>query len=479
MVGLWPVDTGRLGQEMKIAENEVENGGAPGRVTNIAQDPRGSVREVAALAGPLVLTQILMTAMGVVDSAIVGRLGAAELGAVGLGGMWVWTLTCFFVGTSTGVQTFVAQNHGAGRPDACGTWSWQGLASVVPLAGLAGCGVFFFADDMIRALAPTESIAPLASGYMRSRAFGMMGITAAASLSAFFRGIGDTRTPLIATVVANVANLFLDFGLVYGWYGMPKMGVAGAGLATSISEWIYFAAVAYIFLRPSVLARFNTRFHAPNFQEIKRLWHTGIPIGGQWTIEMLSFALFTTLVARMGEAQMAASHAFIQLLSLSFMQAVGISIATTTLVGRYIGAQQFDFVTKSLRSSMLLGSLLAAFIAILFVLIPNLLLGIFSTSPDVLRYGAPLLVVGAFYQFFDAIAIVSDGALRGAGDTRWPFVARSVVSWLIFLPLAYLFAFRFDWGLTGAWNGGLIAMILLAAILVYRFHSGAWREIRI
>ena len=86
----------------------------------------GGLQEVAALAAPLVMTQIMVTAMGVVDSVIVGRLGAAQLGAVGLGGIWVWTFTCFFVGTSTGVQTFVAQHHGAGRANECGTWSWQG-----------------------------------------------------------------------------------------------------------------------------------------------------------------------------------------------------------------------------------------------------------------------------------------------------------------------------------------------------------------
>jgi MATE family multidrug resistance protein len=437
------------------------------------------MREVAVLAAPLVLTQIMVTAMGVVDSIIVGRLGAAQLGAVGLGGMWVWTLTSFFVGTSMGVQTFVAQHHGAGRTDQCGTWSWQGLASVVPLAGVVGCLILFFADSIIQLLAPSDSIAPLATGYMRARSFGMMGITAASSLSAFFRGIGDTRTPLIATLIANVANLFLDLGLVYGWYGMPKLGVVGAGLATSISEWIYFGAVAFIFLRPTIKARFNTRFHAPSLSEIRRLWRTGLPIGGQWTIEMLAFAVFTTFVARLGDAPMAASHAFIQLLSLSFMQAVGISIATTTLVGRYIGSGQLEYVARSLRSSMLLGSILAAIIAALFMLIPNILLGLFSSDPNVLRYGGPLLMVGALYQFFDAIAIVSDGALRGAGDTRWPFVIRCLLSWLVFLPLAYLLAVPVGWGLTGAWLGGLGQIILLAIFLVFRFRSGAWRRIRI
>lgn len=439
----------------------------------------GGMAEVAGLAAPLVLTQVMVTAMGVVDSIIVGRLGAAELGAVGLGGMWVWTITSFFVGTSTGVQTFVSQNHGAGRASECGTWSWQGLASVVPLAGVAACLIFLYADSIIEILAPSESIAPLATGYMRNRAFGMVAITAASSLSAFFRGVGDTRTPLIATLIANLANVFLDFGLVYGWFGMPKMGVAGAGLATSLAEWIYFAAVAFIFLRPQTSARFNTRFHPPNFSQIKRLWRTGIAIGGQWTIEMLAFAVFTTFVARLGDAPMAASQAFIQLLSLSFMQAVGISIATTTLVGRYIGAGQLEYVERSLRSSMLLGCILAAIIAALFMLIPDLLIGMFSTDPNVLRYGRPLLLVGACYQFFDAIAIVSDGALRGAGDTRWPFVARCLLSWFVFLPLAYLFAIPMGGGLTGAWLAGLVSIVLLALYLVLRFRSGAWRQIEI
>jgi putative MATE family efflux protein len=393
--------------------------------------------------------------------------------------MWVWTLTAFFVGTSAGVQTFVAQHHGAGRARECGAWSWQGLASVVPLAGLGAITIFLGASAFIAMLSPAETIGPLATGYMRARTFGMMGITAAASLSSFFRGVGDTRTPLVATLIANVTNLFLDLGLVYGWFGFPRLGVVGAGLATSISEWLYFGLVAFVFLQPGTHARFDTRFRRPRLSQIRRLWRTGVPIGGQWIIEMAAYATFTTLVARMGDAPMAASHAFIQLLSLSFMQAVGISTAATTLVGRYIGAGQLENVARSFRSAILLGGILATGIAVLFFSIPDRLLGLFSTDAAVLAYGGPLLVVGACYQFLDAIAIVSDGALRGAGDTRLPFVVRCSLSWLVFLPLAYLFAFPFGWGLTGAWFGGLVSMSFLSSFLFARFRSGAWRRIQI
>jgi MATE family, multidrug efflux pump len=439
----------------------------------------GGLREVALLAYPIVLTQMSITAMSVVDSAIVGRLGAAQLGAVGLGGMWIWTLTSFFVGTSTGVQTFVAQRHGAGRARECGAWSWQGLASIVPLALITAVAIGLGAAQIVQWLAPSEALAPLATGYIRARAIGIVGISAAVSLSSFFRGIGDTRTPLYVTLAANALNLVLDFGLVFGLWGFPKLGVVGAGVATSISEWFYFGVLALLFLRPGLSTRFDTHYRYPVWSEIRRLWRVGIPIGGQWVLEMLSFAIFTTLVARMGDAAMAASHAFIQLLSLSFMQATGISTAASTLVGRYIGAGRLERIDRSFKSSIVLGGILGGAIALLFIAAPDFLLGIFSNDPEVLAYGRPLLLIGAFYQFLDAMGIVTDGALRGAGDTRWPFVMRCLLSWLVFLPVAYVFAFPLDGGLTGAWLGGLVHITLIAALLVLRFRSGAWREIRI
>ncbi len=439
----------------------------------------GGLREVAALAYPIVLTQMSITAMGVVDAAIVGRLGAAALGSVGLGGMWVWTFTSFFVGTSTGVQTFVAQQHGAGRERTCGAWSWQGLASIVPPAAVAALATGLGAGLFIDQLVGSREMAPLATGYMRARSLGLVGITAAVSMSSFFRGVGDTRTPLYATLAANAVNLVLDFGLVFGLFGLPRLGVVGAGLATSISEWVYFGILALLFLSPRLSARFDTRFRRPVAAEIKRLWRIGVPIGGQWLLEMLSFAVFTTLVARMGDAAMAASHAFIQLLSLSFMQATGISTAAATLVGRYIGAGEPGRVERSFRSSIVLGSALGGAIALLFVALPGVLIGLFSSDPAVLAYGRPLLAIGALYQFVDALGIVTDGALRGAGDTRWPFAVRCALSWLVFLPAAYLFAFPLGGGLTGAWLGGLVYTTLLTLYLTWRFRSGAWRRISI
>ena len=159
-------------------------------------------------------------------------------------------------------------------------------------------------------------------------------------LSAFFRGIGETRTPLLATIVANATNAVLAYGLVLGGFGLPAWGVAGAATATSIAEWVGAGVLAAAFLRRETLRRFGTHPVGADLGQIRRFLRTGAPIGGQWLLDMGAFALFATLVARMGNASMAANQAMIALLSLSFMQAIGIGLAATTLVGRYKGARR-------------------------------------------------------------------------------------------------------------------------------------------
>ena len=315
--------------------------------------------------------------------------------------------------------------------------------------------------------------------YLTARALGNIGLAGAVSLSSFFRGIGDTKTPLYTTVTGNILNAVLDYGLIFGNFGLPEWGVFGAGIATAIAEWTYFLALVVFFTRRGVVREYRTGRAAPAIAEIRRLLHMGIPVGGQWWLEMTSFAAFSTLVARMGDAEMAASQAFVVLLSISFMQAIGLSIAVSTLVGRYIGAGDLESAERSYRSGAVLCLILAGLIALLFVAIPTQLLGIFTDDPTVLALGGPLLMVGAAFQVFDALAILSDGALRGAGDTRWPMVALFLLSWGVFLPLSYLFGFYLEGGLTWAWTGGLVYILLLSGTLGYRFRSGAWRSVKI
>jgi MATE family multidrug resistance protein len=439
----------------------------------------GGVRQVILLASPVMLTHLSITLMGVVDSAMVGRLGATELAAVGFGGVWLWTLFNGFIGAGTVVQTFVAQKHGAGRPEECGKWAWQGLYALIPLTACGALILSFNVDSLMLLLAPSEEVQRLAGNYLAICAFGAVGMCAATIFSSFFLGIGDSRTPLYVTVLVNLLNAALDYALIFGKFGMPAWGVSGAAVATSLSELIYALVLCVLFVRRERHQAFAASPVLPRMEPVRRLLRTGLPIGGQYAIEMLSFAAFLTLVARMGDASMAASQAFIALLSIPFMQAEGLSIAVCTLVGRYVGAMDLAAAARCFRSGRLLTLVISGAVAALFIFLPNPLLRVFTDDPEVLLLARPLLAVGAIYQFFDAFGIVADGALRGAGDTLVPFLMRVALAWGLFLPLAWFLGVRLEGGLTAAWLGGALYVTVLAGILVFRFRSGAWRRIQI
>ncbi|MCP5065495.1 MAG: MATE family efflux transporter, partial [bacterium] len=441
---------------------------------------RGGLREVGWLAYPVILSQISSTVMGVVDSAMVGRLGATELGAVGFAGIWCWTLFSLFFGTATGVQTFVSQDHGAGNEGRCGQWAWQTLWLVVPAAVVAAGILMVVQEEALRLLGPSAELQIAASDYLRPRLIGAIGMTFAFVWISFFRGIGDTRTPMIAAIVANVLNVGLDYALIFGEFGFPAWGVTGAGVATAIGEWSYALFVFVAALGwPRIRSAFGTNPVKPQPAALRRLLHTGLPIGGQWVMDMLTFAVFTTFVARMGDTSMAASQAFVALLSMSFMQASGISVAASTLVGRYVGAGNLDAATRSFWTSQVFAGLLSVGIAALFLAAPEAMMRIFTDDPAVIALGVPLVRLGAFFQLMDAAAIVSSGALRGAGDTRWPFVAQSLLGWGLQVPLAWLLGVARGGGLHAAWIACTIYIAILSLVLFWRFRSGRWREIDI
>jgi MATE family multidrug resistance protein len=438
----------------------------------------GDVREVALLAVPVLVQMISETLMQVASSAMVGRLGAAELGAVGLGGIWLWTLICPFVGAATGVSVFAARAHGAGDARECGSWLWQGLGVLVPLAVLWTGVVGMLLPVLIAWVDPAPALADRTLAYAFARLPGLPAIAAGAAITSFFRGIGNTRVPMIAAIATVLLQSVVAFALIFGRFGLPAQGVVGAGIAFAIAEYVYAAILLGFLLSRRTRAEFATHPRLPELRRVRRFLRTSAPIAGQWLLDMLSFALFSSIVARMGEAEMAASQAMIQLLSLSFMQAIAIAASAGTLVGRYLGAEDVAAAARSYVSAMKLAMGLAAGVAALFIGAPELLMRVFSDDAHVLGLARPLLVLGALFQVVDAIGIVAGGSLRGSGDTRWPFVVQATLAWAARLPFVWLFAVRLEGGVIGAWIGELAYIALLGAALVMRFRSGRWTAMR-
>jgi MATE family multidrug resistance protein len=447
---------------------------------NIPASPRdaGGVREVAWLASPVLVQMLSETLMQVLSSAMVGRLGPAELGGVGLGGIWLWTLLCPFVGAATGVSVFVSRAHGAGNPRECGPWLWQGLAVLVPCAVLWTFAVGAFFPLLLRLVDPSPELEEQALAYVTGRLVGLPAVALGAALTSFFRGLGNTRVPMFATIATVAVQALLAYGLVFGRFGLPAYGVMGAGIAFAIAEYVYAALLLAVLFGRATRTAFATEPSAPRLAQVRRFFATSAPIGGQWMLDMLSFALFSSIVARMGDAEMAASQAMIQLLSLSFMQAVAISVSAGTLIGRYLGAGDPGAAARSYASAMKLAMVLAGIVAALFLGVPELLMRVFSSDAEVLALARPLLVLGALFQLVDAIGIVAGGSLRGSGDTRWPFLVHATLAWAARLPLVWLFAVWLDGGVFGAWVGELGYIALLGVALVLRFRSGRWKAMR-
>jgi multidrug resistance protein, MATE family len=264
-----------------------------------------------------------------------------------------------------------------------------------------------------------------ALAFLPGRLVGLVGTTVAFCWVSFFRGVGDTRTPMLGAVLANLVNVTLGYGRIFGELGLPQLGVMGSGVAMAVGEWTFAGFLGVAASRRVICARHGTGPTALRSADVRRVLRTGLPIGGQWVLDMSAFAVFTTLVARMGDASMAASQAFISLLSLSFLQASGLSVAAATLVGRYVGAGDPASAERSFRTALGLAAALGGSVALLFLAATDLLLRLYSEDADVLALGGPLLALGAGFQLLDALGIAAAGALRGAGDTRWPFLVQA------------------------------------------------------
>jgi len=245
-----------------------------------------------------------------------------------------------------------------------------------------------------------------------------------------------------------------------------------------VGSWTFTACFLVCIFRRKVRTTYNTLPVRLRLDESLRFLRTSAAIGGQWTLDMITFAFFASIVARMGDVSMAASQAMLQCLALSFMPVYAFSVGAGTLIGRYIGASDLDSAERSYYSALTLGLTWCAGVAILFLSVPDTLLRLFNQDPEFLALGRPLLALGAFFQVVDAVGIIAGGALRGAGDTRFPFIVQSVLSWTLRLGAVATFALYLQGGVFGAWIGELVYVFALGIAWVLRFRAGPWRTVR-
>ena len=435
----------------------------------------GTFKEVAILSGPLVLSFISFSMMGVVDTLIAGRIGTAEQGAVGLGGMLTWSLCSLFTGTITVVNTFVAQDHGAGRLEHIRRHVNTGL-TIVPLFAVLVWAVIPFLPVLVGLVGTDPQVAPHLQSYMTIRLLGSLFLFVNFTITGFLRGLGDMRTPMVITIVSNLINAGLAWLLALGSLGFPRMGVAGAATASVIAIACETGMYVYAYLSAENHRRYKTRSWTwPSMPELAEFIKIGLPIGLAWGFEMMSWTAFSIYASTLSEYALAAHMIIFTVIHFSFMPAAAVGITATTLVGRYLGAGRPDLASRSVRASFITAVTFMSLTGLTMLILRGVLINAFNTDPKVMEIGAVLVVIAALFQPFDAMGMILGGALRGAGDTRYTFIATLASSITVFIPGVYVLGVVFEMGIVGAWIGALCYTAALASMLGARYLGGKWK----
>lgn len=429
----------------------------------------GSIREAAQVGWPIVIAMLSYTAMDVSDTLFVGWIGKTELAAVGIATVVIFLFNSFFMGVLHGTKVMCSQATGAERHKDAKMAGWVGTLIAIPLGILVGLTALF-GEPIFALMGGSATVQSIANDYFSIRVLGALFVYAMVALCDYFQGTGDTRTPMKINLFANALNIVLDPILIFGWGPIAAMGVEGAAVATVIAQVLGMAIALGVFVtRVGWLGRVRWEL-APD------LLRVGLPIGVRSAINIGAFAAFTAFLARMGEEQVAAHQIALKVTSISFLPGFGLAETATILAGQYLGARRYDQVRRSFYSALILALGVMGACAMAFFTFNSQIVGLFTDDPVVIALGAKLLLVAAFFQIFDALAMVAIGALNGVGDTRFTMFGGIACSWFVLLPSSYVFGVLLDGGAVGAWLGMTAEIVALGLLMLWRFNRNHWRQ---
>jgi MATE family multidrug resistance protein len=448
------------------------------------QDSRaGGYAEVFRLAVPLVISNSFWTIQLTLDRVMLSRQNSDAVGAALAAGVIFWTPLALFQQTASYATTFVAQYVGAGRPHRVGPSVWQALYFSL-IAGIAFLGFLPFTDQLAALTGHPPHIQELESIYLRCLSFATLPILITATVSAFFAGRGDTWPVVAINAAGTLVNGVLDYAWIYGKWGFPASGIAGAGWATVVGSW----ASALLGLGLLLLPRFRTTYATLSgwrfeWKLFKRLLFFGVPSGLQWSLDALAFTVFLVLVGQLGEAPLAASSVAVTINMVGLVPMLGLAQAVAVLVGQRLGQDRPDLAERSTWRGAAMCLAYTGAAAAIYAFWPNLLLPIFQDQ-DATRWAAvtsivpTLLKFVAVYCMFDGTTLVLSSALRGAGDTRFVSLALLAAAWSL-MVIPTIIARKAGAGLFTFWGFATGYLVVLAFVFVWRFRQGKWRKMRV
>jgi MATE family multidrug resistance protein len=428
---------------------------------------RAEVRELLQLAVPVVVVQVGMMFMGVVDTLMVGRVSAAALAGVALGNLFFFGVVIFGLGALMALDPLIAQAVGA-HDDPAIARALQRAVALMLVLSLPASVLLWPAEAILAALGQPADAVPLAGRYARIIIPSVLPFMAFTVLRQALQAMGRMRAIVLTILFANIANALLNWVLIFGHFGAPAMGVAGAAWATTVSRWLMalvLLALGWRDLRPYLLA---WRPDSLQLRPLGRMLRLGLPIGLQFQLEYTAFGLTGLLMGLLGTSQVAAHQVAINLASLTYMVPLGVSAAAAVLVGQAVGRDDQDGARRAARTAVFVGAAFMVGTGAVFLSAPGWLARLYTTSVPVLAVATALLPLAGLFQVFDGVQVVAGGILRGLGDTRSPMIINLLGFWGVGIPAGLALGFPAGLGAVGLWWGLVAGLASVATILFLR-----------
>jgi multidrug resistance protein, MATE family len=429
-----------------------------------------------ALAAPVVIAELGWITMGMVDTLMVGPLGAEAIGAVGLGSSLFTAVGIFSLGMVLGLDALVSQAFGAGKIEECHRWLLHGVLLALLLTVPTAIGVLGLSASLDR-WAMNDEVRRLTQPYLNTVAWSVPPLLVYFALRRYLQGVGVVRPIMVTLILANLLNVAANWLLIDGNLGAPALGVSGAAWATVLSRIVMLVSLSVVIVRRE-RGRRPGLFQTPlriETARLRRLGALGFPAAMQLTLEVGVFAAASVLAGRMLPASLAAHQIAMNLAGFTFMVPLGLASAGAVRVGHAIGRKDVPAAARAGWTALLFGAAFMSLAALVFLLAPGQLVGAFTSDPQVLETGVALLAIAAVFQLFDGLQGVGTGVLRGLGDTRTPMLWNLGAHWAIGLPLAYVLAFQLGLGVAGLWwglsSGLIICGVALVIVWTRRIHA--------
>ena len=437
--------------------------------------------DTARLAAPLAIAQLSQMAMGVTDTILLGSLGPDALAAGGLGANLFFVVVTLLQGVLTSVSVSVAHARGAQAEDRVPHIYWTGLVLSI-LLSVPGFALLSFATPLLNAFGEPTVLAHNVGEYTAVLRWGAPGsLIGIGLMRSFLPAIGAAKRLLWVSIAGIGVNAFLNYGLIHGAYGLPRLGFLGSAAATTITVWMTaIVLMALLHLRPRF--RHFVTATRPNVPLMGELFGIGWPVAITYGVESTLFLATGLMVGLLGEAQLAAHQIALNVASVAFMVPLAIGQAANVRVGFWVGAGQPLAARHAGFVALALGVGFMTMSGLVLVLAPHAIVGLYlhldnPANAATVKLATSLLGVAAIFQIVDGMQTVGSGCLRGLKDTRVPMMVAALGYWGIGFPTGYTLAFHFGLGARGLWWGLAAGLASVALLMTLRFHRLSLRQV--